>query len=399
MIRNLYRWGLWAALVLLAAGAAWGQTAPAVGAASVLNASSAVQCPTLAVIGSVDDTTTPNSKSIGPSQKDLEDLLVMEVGNQPFLKLVDRQSLEAVMKEHSVALSNLGDANKAAALGKFAGADYLLHVVVAKDMASVRLIETATGQVKLEEEVKLTTDLALFSAAIREKVLAILKPESKIVNYLTVGITEFPNRSGTDRSDKLGIELQKALRSRLKDKAWAVVLERQYPTALLDEVDLARAGLVRGNAVERLPPADLVILGSLEDADREYEAGKPWAVKLDLTVRLRDHSSPIRAECRNDGIEAAADQIMAKIEEFRRQPASQTAVPEKELWRRQALYLMPPRREFWLSQDLTRWQNRVLIPNYDWLSEVGQLELIRAWENVLLLDENDAEALNYLART
>ena len=141
--------------------------------------------------------------------------------------------------------------------------------------------------------------------------------------------------------------MQKALRSRLKDKAWAVVLERQYPTALLEEVDLARAGLVRDNAVEKLPPADLVILGSMEDVGNEYEAGKPWAVKLDLTLRLRGHSNQISQTCRSDAIEAAADDIMRKIEEFRRQPASQTAVPEKELWRRQAMYLMPPRCETW----------------------------------------------------
>ena len=83
-----------------------------------------------------------------------------------------------------------------------------------------------------------------------------------------MGIAAFPNRSGTDRSDKLGIELQKALRSRLKDKAWAVVLERQYPTALLEEVDLARTGLVRGKAVEKLPPADLVIFGSMQDVEQ-----------------------------------------------------------------------------------------------------------------------------------
>ena len=112
----------------------------------------------------------------------------------------------------------------------------------------------ATGQVKLDGQVALADDLALSSAAIREKVLAALRPESQAANRLTVGIAAFPNRSGTDRSDKLGIELQKALRRRLRDKAWAVVLERQYPTALLDEADLARAGLVR-DKVGRQSPA------------------------------------------------------------------------------------------------------------------------------------------------
>ena len=124
--------------------------------------------------------------------------------------------------------------------------------------------------------------------------------------------------------------------------------------------------------------------------------GKTWAVKLDLTLRLRGRSSQIGRECRSDAIEAAADDIMQKIDKLRRQPTSQAAVPEKELWRRQALYLMPDRGEFWISPDLSMWQNRVLLPNFQGLSEVSQLELIRAWENVLLLDDKDAEALNYL---
>ena len=100
-------------------------------------------------------------------------------------------------------------------MGKFAGADYLLCVLTekkaGKKTAAIRLVEVATGQVKLEAQVALANDLALSSAAIREKVLAALRPIRMPPIVLTVGIAAFPNRSGTDRSDKLGIELQKAL--------------------------------------------------------------------------------------------------------------------------------------------------------------------------------------------
>ena len=54
-------------------------------------------------------------------------------------------------------------------LGKFAGADYLLHVLItrnqkltARDKASVRLVEVATGQVKVEDEVALGADSPCF---------------------------------------------------------------------------------------------------------------------------------------------------------------------------------------------------------------------------------------------
>jgi len=365
------------ALVLLIGGSAWAQSRPASSPAI----SADQRKPKLAVAVSAQE---PDA----PSQENLEDLLMIELANQPFLQLVDRQAMHAVMKEHAIALSNLNDTKNALALGKFAGADFLLHVLAEKNKAAIRLVEVATGQVKLEDTLALANDMALSSAAIREKVLAALRPDSQAANRLTVGIAAFPNRSGTDRSDKLGVELQKALRSRLKDKAWAVVLERQYPTALLEEVDLARAGLVRGTAVEKLPPADLVIFGSMEDVKREYEPGKPWAVQLDLTLLLRGHSDQISQAFRSDLVETAAADIVRKIDNFRRrQPASQTRVPEKELWRRQAFYLMPPSVcAVGRSMPECRTERQKL----------DVLELIRAWENVLLLDPGDVEAMTNL---
>ena len=285
--------------------------------------------PKLAVVTVVQEIT-------GPDRENIEDLLLIELGHQPFLQLVDRQALQTVMKEHAIALTNPGDASSAIALGKFAGADYLLYILIEKDKlladagkATVCLVEVATGQVKLQQEVKLAADLELFAASIREKILAILRPESEVHNYLTVGITEFPNRSGNQLSDKLSIELQTALRKRLTEQSWATVLERQYPTVLLDERDLARAGLTKTNDVGSLPPADLVIFGSLEDAGRQYEPGKPWQVVLRLMVRLRGHSQPIEKTCRSDQIEAAADELMKEIDQFRQeQPKAEATCPK-----------------------------------------------------------------------
>ena len=34
---------------------------------------------------------------------------MIELANQPFLQLVDRQAIQAVLKEHAIALSNLND--------------------------------------------------------------------------------------------------------------------------------------------------------------------------------------------------------------------------------------------------------------------------------------------------
>jgi len=345
--------------------------------------------PTLAVVTSDDTTAAENPPASSESvRRDLEELLVLEIGNQRFLQLVDRQSLAAVLKEHAIALASLGDAKNAIVLGKFAGADYLLYVVAEGKVATVHLVEVASGQVKLAEKMPIAADRALFAAAVREKVLAVLRPDARARDRLTVGITEFPNRSGNQLSDPFAAEVQKALRRRLEEQPWAVVLERQYPTELLSEVDLARVGLVRGKGSETLPPADLVIMGSLDDAGRQYEPGKPWPVLITLTMRLRGQVETVTSKCRSDAVEAAAADLLPPIDAFRRrQPQAHPDMPEKELWRRHALYLMPRRCETWC---------RAIVPNFFASSRLNKLETVRAWENVLLLDPDDAEAMTYL---
>ncbi|NLX99213.1 MAG: hypothetical protein GXY83_24005 [Rhodopirellula sp.] len=198
------------AIVLLVISQAAAQSAPAPPVRSATDA-----LPRLAVVAVVHE-------SSGHDRQILEDLLMIELGNQPFLQLVDRQTLQAVMKEHAIALGNRADTNDMIALGKFAGADYLLYLVVddntvlpTQPKALVRLVEVATGQVRVDDAVALSGNLPLSMAAVREKILAALRPDSQAANRLTVGIAVFPNRSGTGRSDQLGVELQKVLRERL----------------------------------------------------------------------------------------------------------------------------------------------------------------------------------------
>ena len=315
----------------------------------------------------------------------LEDLLAIEFGNQRFLQLVDRKNIRAILKEHAIALGKLKDTASAVALGKFAGADYLLHVLLSGKDGSLRLVEVATGQVKLEQQFALAGDLPLVAASVREKVLAAVRPESQAAHRLTVGIAGFPNRSGTGRSDNLGVDLQTALRKRLRDQPWAVVLERQYPTALLEEVDLTRMGLVRDKTTEVLPPADLVVMGTMQDVDSNYIPGRPWQVKLDLTLRLRGQAKQISRTFSSDAMAAAAGEIVLRIDEYRRLlTVPKTAVSEKELWRRQGLYLTPPSG----TPDIPGPYGVV-----DKRAKGDVIEMLRTWENVLLLDADDAEAM------
>ena len=122
MTRHLHLYGLLTLLILLAEGRAWGHAAPP----SSPSRPAARPLPKLAVAALVQEPAAQD-------QKNIEDLLTIELGNQPFLQLVDRQALQAVMKEHAIVLGNQMDPKGAMALGKFAGADYLLYVLVVND--------------------------------------------------------------------------------------------------------------------------------------------------------------------------------------------------------------------------------------------------------------------------
>jgi tetratricopeptide (TPR) repeat protein len=239
-----------------------------------------------------------------------------------------------------------------------------------------------TGKIVLEEDMNTYEDIFLTSAVIREKVIKALKLKPNITECHTVGIISFINKSGTDRSDKLNLELQKSIRQRLRSETWATLLERQYPTGLLEEVELDRMGLTKDN-VEKLPPADMVIFGTLQDISRSYK-GNTWDVNIELLVRLEKRTASFTITCHSDCLEETAKRIVEEINNFRRKQTESFSVKqEKELWRQQALYLMPRS-----SYQVGRYY-------FDCISEREKrdtIEAIRAWENLLLLAPDNSEA-------
>ncbi|KKL82545.1 hypothetical protein LCGC14_1983680, partial [marine sediment metagenome] len=135
---------------------------------------------------------------------------------------------------------------------------------------------------------------------------------------------------------------------------------------------------------------DLIeILGAMEDVSKEHAADKPWRVKLDLTVRLGKRSARFDVVCGSDDLDKAADRIVRQIDAVRRrQAAVESAESEVLLWRRHALYLMP-RSVYSVGRGPHDCYGRRV--------RLDTFEMIRAWENVLLLDADDAEAKMDLA--
>ena len=314
---------------------------------------------------------------------DLEAALPVELALLPDVELVERAALDRILKEQKLSLSGLADPKSAVKVGQLAGADLLLFVEPRDGKVSVRLVEVNTAKVLLEEPLSVKEDPFLTAVAVRERIAVVLHPDRN-VRRLTVGIVDFVNKSGTERSDTLNIELQKALRERLRQETWAIVLERQYPTALLEEKDLARLGLSRG-APDNLPPADIVIMGAVEDVRAELTANRMWEVYVEVRIRIKGVLTELATKCPANRSSIAVEFIVTKLNELlKRQPKESASLAEAEYWRRLGKHLMPgPGREN---------GNFGVFEGGAGRGEEDTLEAMRAWENLLLFAADDSEA-------
>jgi TolB-like protein len=80
----------------------------------------------------------------------LSGILLFDLANDPGLLIVDRSSLDAILKEQELALSDLSNADQAVRVGRIMGADYLLkgqYVFLGSEaMVSLSLVEVETAK-------------------------------------------------------------------------------------------------------------------------------------------------------------------------------------------------------------------------------------------------------------
>jgi TolB-like protein len=94
------------------------------------------------------------NRSMDPRYDYLEGILsgtlLFDLAGDPGILIVDRSSLDAILREQELALSDLADATKAVRVGKVLGADYLLkgqYVFMGTEvMVSLSLVEVETAK-------------------------------------------------------------------------------------------------------------------------------------------------------------------------------------------------------------------------------------------------------------
>ncbi len=297
------------------------------------------------------------------------------------IELVERTELQKILREQGLGVSGLLGPDGTVAIRKLAPADGLL-ILTAEWYGGplhCRLVRVSDGGVLADDDFLPTgKNRPLVCARVRGEVLEAIqrKPDSK--KLLTVAVGEFANGSGAHRSDSFGLLLRQALIDRMKYEDWAEIVERETPTSILNESELGRTGLTTG-AAARQASADIFIMGSYRDVSQEFQAKKPWLIRVDVLVLLHKVVSSMTLTCREAPAEdrldeqvGLAEKIVTGINEMRQRPPQQKSdLTEKEFWRRYAL---------------------VVLPAMDYGDASRCRMVARAWENVLLFDPTDMEA-------
>lgn len=206
------------------------------------------------------------------------DILLVEFSRQDFAKVVERAEIDRIKSELALTAKPDNTA-ESPAFGRLLGADVLIELEQhGPNNVSVKMLDVGSGRLTFERLFTLHREPLISAVEIREAVANamgfVVLPEGS----WTVGIGAIINVSGNARLDGISGSLRKALVATLQEEPWAVVLERESPERLLEELALVREGFAK-HGISELPSADLIV-------SADYREASPDAGALDILIRL-----------------------------------------------------------------------------------------------------------------
>jgi hypothetical protein len=334
--------------------------------------------------------------SLGPADEQenrrLSDLVLAELSNAPGLNLVERQSLEQVLREINLSLSSLVRAKDAIRVGKILKADWFLLGTETKNNGTnsllVRVVDARTGILREagvfsagESPTRLATDIAGFVRQTRQDAAA-AKPRV----YLAIG--SFKDVGLNSRQAAFPTQLRSYLTAAYQHTN-VTLLEREAVSTLLQEVRLDLAGLTEegaANAPQPMQSAYWLVGGSYQS----YETTN-YQVELVLEVS-RMFGRMEQASLRGPPDESLFKRIKGVID-FK---MAQNAVQSWPTKVSEARAQMGRGREL-VEFNEFHWDVDIY---YNWTEARRRniIEAVRAFETALLLQPTNREAKIYLAR-
>jgi hypothetical protein len=323
----------------------------------------------------------------------VSDLTLAELNGAAGLEMVDRQSLDAVLKELSLSLSGLVRAKDAVRAGKLLRADWFLLGTRAKIAGTnsivIRLVEADSGILRDAgvipadgSQSELAAKIAEFVRQSRQEAAA---PKPRI--YLAIGA--FEDLSLNNRQADFTAQLRGYLTAAYRNSG-VTVLEREYVEVLLQEMELDLAGLTDEGGASPRPMQSSYWLA--EGCYQSYQTGDN-EIEITLDVR-RIFGRTQRITVRSAAGEPADEQIKLTIDAAMKQN-SQAIFPTRVSEARAELQMGRDIAQLGID-GLTRWFD-YRFPDEDPRDLRNTKEAIRAFETALLLDPTNREAKMYLA--
>jgi hypothetical protein len=334
---------------------------------------------------------------------ELADLILSGLGSATGLELVDRQSINAALRETQLTLSGLVRARDAVRVGKMLKADWFLLGTAASvngtNALVVRIVDARTGITrdagvfpKDRSKPELAASVAGFVRQSRQSAAA-AKPRV----YLAIG--GFKDVSVNNRQAGFPVQLRGYLTAAYQGSG-VTLLEREYADTLLQEMQLDLAGLTEGSATNGPAP----LQSAFWLVDGYYQSYETTNLQVELTLavqrifglgkRITLRGEPGEPVCRD--IKAAIDRVMndqpgivvpSRVSEIRAQMSSGRELLGVNTDSRFAGYFLTITET---DHDLDPVQANKRERNLQ--------EAIRAFQTVLLLDPGNRQAKIYLSR-
>ena len=336
--------------------------------------------------------------------RQLGDLVTVNLTDEHGFELVERQSLAAVMQELNLNWSGFVRAKDAVRVGKLLKADWFLLGTEAKISGTnslvVRVVDARTGIMRDagvfpadQPSTQLAADLAVFMRQCRQNAAS---PKLRV--YLAVGA--FEDLSANNRQADFSAQVRGYLTAAYQGSN-VTLLEREYVETLLQEVRLDLAGLTEEggtNSPSPMQSAFWLVSGQYQS----YETTN-LQVEINLEVQ-RIFGSVKHFAIRGLPGESVARQIKAAIDETMNQKSTTQIVTRAS----------EARHQMYLGKNLSGFENKMQFggsdPDLVWVMDNWQIdsqaaarkkrnleEAIRAFETVVLLEPSNCQAKMYIA--
>jgi Curli production assembly/transport component CsgG len=323
----------------------------------------------------------------------LGDLITAQLTSSRGLEMVERQELDAVLREEQLNLSGLVRAKDAVRAGKLLRADWFLLGTVAQinktNCLVVRLVDARTGitrdgAVFVESAMPaLAIDVARFVRQQRQ-----IAAEAKPRIYLAIG--SFADLSVNNRQAEFPRQLRGYLTAAYQHSRFTL-LEREYADILLQEMELDLAGLTDEGGTNIPTPMQ----SAFWLVDGCYQSYETTNLEVELTLNVhRIFSTTKHVTLRGLPGEPVCRQVKQAIDNIVNQNTG-IVIPTR---------MSEVRSQMAAAKELTQsgtqiW--RLITPNDNLNDDPVQLrnieEAIKALDTVMLLDPTNREAKVYLA--